>query len=387
MSVASRSTILIVDDQPANRALVRAYLEASYDLFDAADGPQALQILARTPIDLVLLDVMMPIMSGIEVCSIIKGRGGDGPYLPVILLTALGAQEDRNQGLGAGADDFLTKPVDRHELLLRVKTFIKLRQQDQRIRRQLGELEEKDQLIRHQLDELRGLDALKDDLVSMMVHDLKNPLSGIVGFLDVVQSNLRDRELGEDALMALQASERLREILDDILRVRMLESGAVRLHRELVAVDGLVRDAVTSLSGAAKARQVEIAFGLGNSGLNLAADRKLVLRAVENLLSNALKYSPSGAVVEAAVHQNGGEVAIEVADRGAGIPDDLKRRLFEKFGSLEVVRGQARRGIGLGLYLVRLVVTAHGGRAVVRDREGGGTTFALLFPPSENPHA
>jgi two-component system sensor histidine kinase/response regulator len=387
VGAASRSTILIVDDQPANRALMRAYLDGSYDLQEAVDGPQALEILAHTPIDLVLLDVMMPTMSGIEVCSLIKNRSGDGPYQPVILLTALGSQEDRNRGLQAGADDFLTKPVDRHELLLRVKTFVKLRQQDKRIRRQLGELEDKDQLIRHQLDELRGLDALKDDLVSMMVHDLKNPLSGIVGFLDVVQSSVRDRELNEDASMALQASERLRDILDDILRVRMLESGAVRLHRELVAVDALVRDAVSSLSGAAKARQVEIAFGMGTAGLNLAADRKLVLRAVENLLSNALKYSPTGAVVETAVHENEGGVAIEVADRGAGIPDDLKRRLFEKFGSLEVVRGQARRGIGLGLYLVRLVVTAHGGRATVRDREGGGTTFALLFPASENPHA
>jgi signal transduction histidine kinase len=384
---ATRATILIVDDQPANRALVRAYLQGSYDLNEAADGPQALEVLARTPIDLVLLDVMMPGMSGIEVCSRIKKIAGDGPYQPVILLTALGAQEDRNQGLEAGADDFLTKPVDRHELLLRVRTFVRLRQQDERIRRQLSELSEKDQLIGRQLDELQGLDALKDDLVSMMVHDLRNPLSGIVGFLDVVQGSIRDRELSEDALMALQASERLREILDDILRVRMLESGAVHLHRELVAVDALVRDAVSSLSGAAKARRVGISFGFGPVGLSLAADRKLVLRALETLLSNALKYSPTGSIVEAVVRETMGEVEIEVADRGAGIPDELKRRLFEKFGSLEVVRGESRRGIGLGLYLVRLVATAHGGRAVVRDREGGGTTFSLLFPPGEAPLA
>lgn len=382
-----RPRILIVDDQTANRALMRAYLASSFDLQEASDGAQALDILSRTPVDLVLLDVMMPRMSGIEVCRAIKSSAADGPYQPVILLTALGDQQDRNSGLEAGADDFLTKPVDRHELLLRVKTFVKLRQQDERIRHQLGELQEKDQVIRHQLDELQGLDALKDDLVSMMVHDLRNPLSGIMGFLDVVQQGIHERELSDDAMMALQASERLREILDDILRVRMLESGTVHLQRELVAVDALVRDAVTSLSGAAKARRVGISCDLGSAGLNLVADRKLVLRAIENLLSNALKYSPSGAMVEAVVRESRGEVEIEVADQGAGIPDDLKRRLFEKFGSLEVVRGASRRGVGLGLYLVRLVATAHGGRIAVRDREGGGTAFAMFFPPGQSPRA
>jgi two-component system sensor histidine kinase/response regulator len=379
VATGNRPSILIVDDEPANRALMRAYLADAYDLQEAVDGAQALDILSRMHVDLVLLDVMMPRMSGIEVCGIIKKRVAERPYQPVILLTALGAQEDRNRGLEAGADDFLTKPVDRHELLLRVKTFIRLRRQDERIRVQLGELKEKDQLIQHQLEELKSLDGLKDDLVSMMVHDLRNPLSGIVGFLDVVQGTTRDRELRQDAMEALQAGERLREILDDILRVRMLESGVV-LNRELVAADTLLRDAVSSLAGAAKARRVEIFQVAGASGISLAADRKLVLRAIENLLSNALKYSPEGATVDTAVRLTSGEIEIEIADRGAGIPDDLKRRLFEKFSSLEVARGQPRRGVGLGLYLVRLVATAHGGRAVVRDREGGGTAFALLLP-------
>jgi signal transduction histidine kinase len=162
----------------------------------------------------------------------------------------------------------------------------------------------------------------------------------------------------------------------------MLESGAVHLHRELVAVDALVRDAVSSVSGAAKARQVEISQASGASGRSFAGDRKLLLRAIENLLSNALKYSPDGGVVETAVRWNRDDVEIEIADRGAGIPDDLKRELFQKFGSLEVTRGESRRGIGLGLYLVRLVANAHGGRAVVRDREGGGAAFALLLPPA-----
>ena len=108
--------ILVVDDELANRALVSAQLADSYVVLEAADGPEALEILAGTPVDLVLLDVMMPRMSGIDVCRLIKRDTQDGPFQPVILLTALGAQEDRNRGPEAGADDFLTKPVKRDAL-------------------------------------------------------------------------------------------------------------------------------------------------------------------------------------------------------------------------------------------------------------------------------
>jgi signal transduction histidine kinase len=237
-------------------------------------------------------------------------RGGD----------ALRVHPSRGGRAPARRHDFLTKPVDRQELLLRVKTFVKLRQQDVQLRHQVRELSERDQLIRHQLGELQALDSLRDDLVSLIVHDLRNPLSGIVGFLDVFEQSLADGELREEALMALDASERLREILDDLLRLRLLESGVECLHREPVAADGLVRDAIRSVSGSAKALQVEIAQVIEPPQVDLAVDRKLLRRAIENLLTNALKYSPIGALVEAAVRRKNGDIEIEIADRGAGIP-------------------------------------------------------------------
>jgi two-component system sensor histidine kinase/response regulator len=379
------ATILIVDDEPANRALVRAYFDSRYRLREAADGAQALEIVKSAPVDLVLLDVMMPHLSGIDVCQRIKQGNGDRPYLPVILLTALDAQEDRNRGLQAGADDFLTKPVDRHELLLRVQTFIRLRQQDQRIRQQLDELNRRDEVIRTQVEELRALGALKDDLVSLMVHDLRNPLTGIVGFLEVIQTKAEDPELRDDAQMAMEAGAHLKEILDDMLHIRVLESGAVQIHRELVEVDALVKDAITSICGAARARHVEISQVMDPLDSYIVADRKLVRRAIENLLTNALRYSPSGAIVQAAVRRIEDDVEIEIADRGEGIPDHLKALLFQKFGSIEASLGKSRLGVGLGLYLVRLVANAHGGRAVVRNRVGGGTSFALLLPRQAAP--
>lgn len=374
----SRPVILIVDDEPMNRALLRAFLNPIYEIQEAENGPSALEILEGHPVDLVLLDVMMPVMNGFEVCRLIKEKGGE--YLPVLLLTALDQQDQRNAGLSAGADDFLSKPVDRHELLLRVQTFVRLREQDQRIREQLDELRARDELIQQQMRELQELDVIKDDLVSLMVHDLRNPLAGVMGFLGALKLDLDDERLRNDAEMALQASNRLREILDDMLHVRMLESGTVRLHRELVQAGALVEDAIRSVWGAARARRVEIAPDIAIADLSIQGDRKLIRRAVENLLTNALKYSPTGSTVRATVRPAGDSVEIEIADRGVGIPHDLKEQLFQKFGSVESARGEARVGVGLGLYLVKLVATAHGGSASVRDRKHGGSAFGLLIP-------
>jgi two-component system sensor histidine kinase/response regulator len=384
LEAGARPVILVVDDEAANRALVQAYLTPACEVHEAVDGVTALEVLERRSIDLVLLDVMMPRMNGFDVCRRIKQQSRDS-YLPVILLTALGQQEDRNLGLQADADDFLTKPVDRQELLLRVRLFVRLRQQDARIHRQVAALEHRDHVITAQLAELRSLDSLKDELVSLMVHDLRNPLGGIMGVLESLESSVHDPELRKDAHMALEASDRLRETLEDILQVRMLESGTIRLHREVIEAETLVGDAIASVWGAARARSVEISRVVDIPNPQIAGDRKLVRRAIENLLTNALKYSPAGGVVLAAIHGGNGNIEIEVADRGVGIPDAVKNELFQKFGSVEVAQGEARRGIGLGLYLVKLVAAAHGGRAVVRDREGGGTIFGIFLPKQDQP--
>lgn len=382
-----RAVVLVVDDQAPNRALIRAHLGGRYVVREAMDGAAALDIVRREQVDLVLLDVMMPHMSGFALCRMIKQRP-EAPYLPVILLTSLGQQEDRITGLAAGADDFLTKPVNREELLFRVQTFVKLRQQDAHIRRQLSALDERDKVIRGQLEELQALDSLKDELVSLLVHDMRNPLGGIAGFLGSLEDEASVQELQEfrsDVRTALQESRLLRETLDDLLQVRLLESGTVRIHRELVEANALVKDAIASVHGAALARQVEIAPDSDAPSVQIAADRKLVRRAIENLLTNAVKYSPAGGLVSAVVRETDSEIEFEIADRGSEIPEEVRGRVFDKFGSVEAARGAARRGVGLGLYLVKLVATAHGGRATVRDREGGGTAFRLTLPRQERP--
>lgn len=360
-----RPKVLIVDDDPLNRSLLRVVLAPSCSVMEAENGTQALALVATGDPDVVLLDVMMPGVSGHDVCRLIKSRP-DQPLLPVILLTALDEQEDRNAGLAAGADDFLSKPFDRRELLLRTRAFARLRRHEL--------------LVRAQLRELAELQALKDDLVSLMVHDMRNPLTGLIANLDMLSGELSQDpvQAQEDAAEALQLAHRLRTLLDEVLQVRMLEEGELRLQLERVPLAEVTREAAETLQGEARARNVELSLASAEDPV-APIDRKLARRCVENLIANALKYSQAGDRVEVNVLTESRGVRIDVADRGPGVPEEAKKTVFERFGSVQARRDN-RRGFGLGLYLVSLALAAHGGSAAVVDRPGGGSVFQLIFP-------
>ncbi|HUJ26272.1 MAG TPA: hybrid sensor histidine kinase/response regulator [Myxococcales bacterium] len=356
-----RPAVLVVDDEPLNRSLIRATLGASYDVVEAGSGPEALSLLAQRRFDLVLLDVMMPRMSGYDVCRRIKEEQRE--YLPVLLVTALGEQEERNRGLEAGADDFLSKPVDRRELMLRVRTFLRLKEQDR--------------MIRSQLDQVRRLQAAKDDLVALLVHDLRSPLAGIVAHLQLLQMDLHG-EQANDVKYALSAADTALARLEQTLQVRLLEEGRLSVKRRPMSLSRAVDATLEGLHAVASRKGVELRRDI-EAELQLPLDEELVRRALENLVSNAVKYTAAGGDVVVGVHPGPGGVAVEVADRGPGIPAELKPQMFEKFGSLEAARGHIRKGIGLGLYLVKLVAEGHGGAVSVEDRPGGGSIFRLTL--------
>jgi two-component system sensor histidine kinase/response regulator len=361
---SERPVLLVVDDEPRNRALMSAYLAGKYQVKEAENGPEALAVCERGGVDLVVLDDMMPGMSGFDVCRSLKSRARED-FLPVLMLTALSEQDDRNAGLAAGADDFLAKPVNRQELLLRVHHFLELRTERQTVARQYEALHE--------------LVALKDDLVTLMVHDLRNPLTGVLGLLQVLESEASDPVSRADAAAAREGAEKLREALDDMLQVRQLEEGRLQLQRRPESLDRLTAEAAASLEGAARARRLDLLRSI-EPGLTVDADRSLLRRAIENLVSNAVKFSPAGNVVRINAAHADGLVEISVADHGSGVPPVARAGLFEKFGGVYMRRGSDRRGYGLGLYFVRLVAEAHGGRIFATDHPDGGTVMTMTLP-------
>lgn len=352
--------VLVVDDDDMIRRMVRLVLSRRFEVLEAPSAPAAIELVEQHDVEVVVIDVMMPGMTGIQAVPLLKAKAR-GP-LPVLLLTALDDQEHRNEGLAAGAEDYLAKPVDRRELELRVQNFVRLRRQEQ--------------LIRQQLEKLSQLQALKDDLTALLVHDLRNPLTAVKSAFQLLEPNVvaKDRDL---FLLGKNALSRVMEGVGDLLKVRMLEQGQLKLERTPTVIEALAQGVVDTLRAAALDGKIEVEVR-AEGDTSLEVDDKLLRRALENLLINAFRHTKERVDIEVVGAPTA--VVISVSDRGPGVPDFLKGELFDMFGSLALQKAGGRRGHGLGLYLVRLVATAHGGSVVVRDRPGGGASFVMTLP-------
>ena len=356
----SKPLVLVVDDDESIRRLVRLALSQRFRVLEAESGVEALTLVEQNDVEVVVIDVMMPGMTGLQACPQLKAKAR-GP-LPVLILTALDDQANRNAGLEAGADDYLTKPIDRRELVLRVQNFVRLRRQEQ--------------LIRQQLESLSQLQALKDDLTALLVHDLRNPLTAVKSAFQLMEPQIveADRDI---FLLGKNALNRVMEGVSDLLKVRMLEKGQLQLERSPTDLEDLANSVVTTLRTAALDGNIDVRVQ-ATGDVTGSVDAKLLRRALENLLINAFRHTRERVDVEVTGTET--QLTLSVCDRGAGVPDFLKGELFDMFGSLALQKAGGRRGHGLGLYLVKLVAQAHCGGVVVTDRPGGGAAFVISFP-------
>ena len=363
-------TILVVDDGEVNRELLRTLLEGEYRVLEAADGEAALRLATEHSIDLVLLDVRMPGMDGLDVTRKLRELRGD-ELLPILLLTSLSEKGERLRGFEAGADDFLSKPVDVHELRMRVRAFLRAR----RLYREREAL----------LAEAQQLHLMKDDFVALLVHDLRNPLGALSAWLEL----LRIQGVTPDARDALDgassAALRVRELVDDLLQARLLEDGAVQATLAAEPIQTVARAAAETTRGLATESGIVLRLEFPDDPLVVAHDRALVQRALENVLTNAIRYTPRGAGVTFRVAREREDVLLEIADEGPGIPEEERPLLFSKYGSSSLRQPGARRGHGLGLFFVGLVMEAHHGVVRAFNGEHRGTRVVLSLPlePSE----
>jgi two-component system sensor histidine kinase/response regulator len=362
--ISKRQRVLIVDDALANRELLRSLLEHEVDLEEAADGTTALRLCEENDFDLVLLDVMMPDLSGYEVCRRLRASRGS-EHLPILLLTSLTEQTERIHGFDAGADDFITKPINTVELRLRVRAFLRTR----RLYRERQSL----------LDDLQRMHDLKDDLATLLVHDLRNPLTGLVAHLDLIETDVLSVDDRESLDAARVATQHLREMIDDLLQVRILEEGALEVVCTPHSIDGIVGDAIATMDGVARGRGISLVQRYAGECM-VECERSLLRRATENLLANAIRHGPSGSVVTIRAEASSSTVDVSVEDEGAGIPEAQRPLLFSKYGTTELRRGGRRSGHGLGLYLVSLVMHAHGGGVKVEESQRRGTRVVMELP-------
>lgn len=365
--------ILVVDDTPANlKLLTRLLQDSGLRARPVLNGVQALAAAAARPPDLVLLDVDMPEMDGYEVCRRIKSDPRLAE-LPVLFLSALGETEDKIAGFAAGGVDYITKPFRFEEVLARISTHLELR----RLRL---DLEQRNRELDESYLKLRELEGLRHDLVHMLAHDMRSPLMAVSGYLELLQID-RSRLVGEHAEyvdLALDGARALIRLIDTMLDLDRLESRHLPLKLAPHDLSELLRRAVESLGPASRER-VESKAEDGPPKC-VSCDAELIERVFGNLVSNALRYSPEGEAVRVVqVPARAGLARVEVRDRGPGIPEEIRARIFEKYVTSGGGRAQ-RRSIGLGLAFCKLAIEAHGGAIGFHCPEDCGTTFWVELP-------
>jgi signal transduction histidine kinase len=227
---------------------------------------------------------------------------------------------------------------------------------------------------------LRG-QRFKEDLMELIIHDLRNPLAGLQAYLSLIESDTPASELMEVVDGARSASDRLASLVDDLLQVRLMEDGAWPWRPARCSPMAVVEQAMTTVAGIARERRLVLDLVAESAPEEMVGDAALLRRAMENLLSNAIKHSPSRGRIVVGLFQDGGDVGLFVDDDGPGLSREQSDMLFTKYGSVELKLGGRHRSHGLGLYLVALVMQYHGGRVMIANRQGATGVRALLRWP------
>ena len=371
--------ILIVDDEEKNIRLLKAMLMSEkYQIFEAISGEQALTSAPAVNPDLILLDVMMPGINGFDVCRNLK-RADETKIIPIVMVTALSEKEHRVKALEAGADDFLSKPVDRSELVVRVKSLL-------RIKNYHDELWASNREISAQNEKLRELEKIKEGLTHMIVHDLNNPLSSIMASLDLIL--LKEPALSQNHLghmtACLDYCRDLKDMILSLLEIHKMEEGKLELDTELSDITELIAEVMQQAEFKAREYQVTLSANGSQAPYTVVVDRVLMRRVIANLLSNAIRHTPAGGSVEVKTDwlSANESIRLQVIDTGNGLAPEYHQKVFDKFEQVRLKReGVPVGSSGLGLAFCKMAVEAHGGKIWVESGgEGKGATFQFTLP-------
>jgi signal transduction histidine kinase len=372
--------LILADDSAANCELLGEQLPLGYRPLIAHDGPSALDLTLERQPALVILDVNMPAgelhvddrATGFEVCRRLKRDPRTG-RIPVIFITALNESTDRVKAIEAGGDDFIL-PHNRLVLGARVNSLLKLKAATDAL----------EEALRRQ----RELEHVRDDLMKMIVHDLKTPLTSILATLEL----LGDGDFGPLAPNqqgvvqdALHKSEELLTLIDDLLEVRRIEESSITLSLDEIDAAGLINEIAKDWAVRFEQEKTRVHTEIAGDLPRFTADRGLIKRVLGNLIQNALVHSAGSIDLTLACRAEPPGLRFSVSDTGPGIPAEYHEMIFRKFQQFQATWTPRARTSGLGLTFCRLVTEAHGGRIWVQSAPGKGSTFHValpLVPPS-----
>ena len=362
MAPQFKSRILVVDDISKNLQVVGTILRnEGYHVMPATSGLQALERVSAQPPDLILLDLMMPEMDGLEVCSRLKADPLTR-QIPVIFLTASNEMEHLMKGFEAGAVDYITKPFNAPELLARVRTHLELK---------------------HARERLREMNEEKNEFMGIAAHDLRNPLSAIQGYAEMIiedAQSLAHRDLEGNGQRIREAAKRMTEMVQNFLDANRIERGELKLNMAISDLSPLLQSVLETQSPHATAKGQMIQLELPPTPTLALADVSITFQVFENLVSNAVKYSPPGKKIFVRLKAEAGVVRFEVEDQGPGLSKEDQKKLFGKFARLSAKPTGGEHSTGLGLSIVKRLVEAMNGKVWCESELGMGAKFIVTIP-------
>ncbi|AKU24567.1 hypothetical protein ACZ75_00305 [Massilia sp. NR 4-1] len=364
--------ILIADDNADMRAYLARLLRPHWQVQSVANGQEALAAARSQRPDLILSDVMMPLLDGF---GLIQALRADQALqdIPLMLLSARAGEEARIEGLNAGADDYLVKPFSARELLTRVESQLL------RGRQRAGERAEAEHLAQARR-EAEIASRAKDEFLAMLSHELRNPLSPILSAAQLMRLKGVPNIEKELAVIERQ-SQHLVGLVDDLLDVARITQGKIELRCERCELAVLITRALETVAALVQERRHQLVLNVPPSGLALNADPLRLTQVLTNLLTNAVKYTNNGGRIEVCAVADQGWAVVRISDNGIGIAPDMLSRLFGKFVQERQALDRSRGGLGLGLAIVHSFVELHGGSIEARSAGlGRGSLFELRLP-------
>ncbi len=364
--------ILIVDDVVSNVLLLKILLtNEKFQVCTANCGNACIESAKRDKPDLILLDVMMPDINGFDTAIILK-KDPETKDIPIIFLTALNNPSDLVHGFQVGANDFLTKPFNKEELVMRVMHQI--------------QLVAAKRIIVRQNDELRRTINNRDKMYSVIAHDLRSPMASIRMVLNLAV-NVVSREAVGDEIFGLldkanRESEETHDLLDNLLKWTKSQTGRLTVVYQDLDLDDIIPGVVDIFSMIAEMKHIDLKYLPAEEKLSVRADNDMIKTVIRNFLSNAIKFTPEGKGIEVFYTRDGDYARISVRDHGVGIAADRVDTIFHKGETTYGTGGE--EGSGLGLQLCQDFAQKNGGDAYVESVEGEGSTFSFTIPLKQN---
>ena len=360
--------ILIVDDVVSNVLLLKILLSnEKFQVCTANNGLQCIEMTKKEHPDLILLDVMMPDMNGFDTAVVLK-KDETTKDIPIIFLTALNTPQDLVHGFQVGASDFLTKPFNKEELVMRVTQQISLVAAKR--------------IIEKQNAELRATLNNRDKMYSVIAHDLRSPMASIRMVLNLVVASTSKETVGEDLYNLLdqanRESEEVHDLLDNLLKWTKSQTGRLNVVKQELDLHDIIPGVVEIFEAIAQTKNIKLDLQPSQEELKVEADNDMLKTVVRNFLSNAIKFSPADSSIEIIMGREGDFAKVSVRDHGVGIARDRIGSIFHKGETTYGTGGE--EGSGLGLQLCQDFARKNGGDCVVESTEGQGSTFSVLIP-------